>query len=115
MNNKNKYIGTKALVFPAILFVMLLVISSCETDEEQTVTTLNNLVMSDEFDTEGAPNAAMWTYDIGRGPGNDGWGNQELQYYTNRTENIKVDNLRPSILCSVSLSLCMLADSLFAP
>jgi beta-glucanase (GH16 family) len=34
----------------------------------------------------------MWNYDTGRGPGDDGWGNQELQYYTDRTENVKVEN-----------------------
>lgn len=28
-----------------------------------------------------APDASLWTHDIGRGPGNDGWGNGELQTY----------------------------------
>lgn len=37
------------------------------------------------------PDASKWTYDIGIGPGNDGWGNQELQYYTNRRENVALD------------------------
>lgn len=41
-----------------------------------------NLVWSDEF--EGiALNAADWTREIG----GHGWGNQELQYYTDRTDN----------------------------
>ncbi|MDO8971752.1 MAG: glycoside hydrolase family 16 protein, partial [Saprospiraceae bacterium] len=35
--------------------------------------------------------ATKWTYDIGIGPGNDGWGNQELEYYTDRTENAALD------------------------
>ena len=92
MNNKNKYIKTKIVIFPVFLLVTLFVFLGCETDEEQTVTNLTKLVMSDEFDTEGAPNSTMWTYDIGRGPNGDGWGNQELQFYTNRTENVKVEN-----------------------
>lgn len=92
MNNINKYTKIKALVFPVFLFVLLLVTLSCETDENQDVATLNNLIMSDEFDTEGAPDSSIWTFDIGRGPNDDGWGNQELQYYTNRTENVKVEN-----------------------
>ncbi len=37
------------------------------------------LVWSDEFDYEGKPDPAKWGYDIGGG----GWGNNELQYYTN--------------------------------
>jgi beta-glucanase (GH16 family) len=49
-------------------------------------------VMQDEFDTDGVPNSALWTYDIGTGPNNDGWGNNELQYYTDRTENVTVEN-----------------------
>ena len=36
------------------------------------------LVWSDEFDYEGKPDETKWDYDIGGG----GWGNQELQYYT---------------------------------
>jgi beta-glucanase (GH16 family) len=46
------------------------------------------LVWSDEFDTPGAPNASKWGYDIGTGSG--GWGNNELQYYTNRSQNVVV-------------------------
>lgn len=45
------------------------------------------LLWSDEFDTPGAPNSAKWGYDLGAG----GWGNQELQYYTNRLENAVVE------------------------
>lgn len=36
------------------------------------------LVWSDEFDYEGAPDETKWGYDIG----GSGWGNNELQYYT---------------------------------
>lgn len=47
-----------------------------------------DLVWQDEFDTDGAPSDANWNYDIGRG--SNGWGNNESQYYTNRTENVTV-------------------------
>ena len=47
-----------------------------------------NLVWADEFDNDGAPNAANWVYDIGAG----GWGNGESQYYTDRSDNVKVEN-----------------------
>lgn len=48
------------------------------------------LVWSDEFDYQGYPDSNKWGYDIGAG----GWGNQELQYYTNRLENARVENGR---------------------
>src|SRR5688572_30509809 len=45
----------------------------------------------DEFNTPAntAPSAVNWNYDIGGG----GWGNGELQYYTNRTDNSRTDGL----------------------
>lgn len=41
---------------------------------------------SDEFDYTGLPDSTKWGYDIG----GSGWGNHELQYYTNRIENASV-------------------------
>ncbi len=47
-----------------------------------------SLIWSDEFNSPGAPDPAKWGYDIGAG----GWGNNEAQYYTNRTDNVLVSN-----------------------
>ncbi len=47
-------------------------------------------IWADEFNVNGAPDATKWVYDIGTGSW--GWGNNEAQYYTNRAENIKVEN-----------------------
>ncbi|MFT5242771.1 MAG: beta-glucanase (GH16 family) [Psychroserpens sp.] len=85
----------KGLVFKSLLLALpIFVISSCSSDEKQTVAQFTELVMQDEFTTEGAPDSNIWGYDLGTG--NDdtgaGWGNNELQYYTNRTENVKVEN-----------------------
>ena len=69
------------------------VISSCSNDTTQKVVDINKvhkLVMQDEFDVAGAPNNAIWAYDIGTGSNKDGWGNGELQNYTSRPENIQV-------------------------
>lgn len=56
-----------------------------------TVTVVLSLVWSDEFDTPGSPDAAKWGYDLGDGcPGNCGWGNNELEWYTNRQANAVV-------------------------
>lgn len=48
---------------------------------------------SDEFDYTGAPDPTKWGYDIG----GSGWGNNEAQYYTNSTNNAKVENGKLSI------------------
>jgi hypothetical protein len=53
-----------------------------------TVFVGTSLVWSDEFNVDGAPDSAKWGYDLGAG----GWGNNEFQYYTNRPENIIVQN-----------------------
>lgn len=48
-----------------------------------------NLIWSDEFDGAGLPDPTKWRYDVGAG----GWGNQELQFYTEgRMENARVEN-----------------------
>jgi beta-glucanase (GH16 family) len=46
------------------------------------------LVWSDEFNINGAPDTAKWAYDLGNG--DNGWGNQELQSYTNSPDNVYV-------------------------
>jgi len=43
-----------------------------------------------EFDSDGAPNAANWTYDLGTGSG--GWGNGEIQSYTDDASNVIVED-----------------------
>lgn len=91
MNKTIKYkIKEKTLLFMSFLLIAVFVIYSCETDETQTVATFSNLVMADEFDTDGAPNPGIWGYEIGTGQ--NGWGNNELQYYTDRPENVTVQN-----------------------
>jgi len=49
-----------------------------------------NLLWADEFaQSDGTkPNSAKWGYDIG----GSGWGNNELQYYTDRTENARIES-----------------------
>ena len=88
--NKNK-IKTKVIFFSFLMLTTLFfVISSCSNDETQTTVNFTELVWQDEFDTDGAPDSSIWGYDIGTGE--NGWGNNELQYYTDRTENITVQS-----------------------
>ena len=81
-NNKVKSIGKYFLV--GALFA----IYSCTSSETQTLTTLTKLVFVDDFEVDGELDAAKWKMD--EGTGIDGWGNRELQYYTNRSENVEV-------------------------
>ena len=47
------------------------------------------LVWNDEFNYSGLPDSAKWNYNVG----GDGWGNNELEYYTKRRmENARVEN-----------------------
>lgn len=52
------------------------------------ITVVPKLIWNDEFNYEGSPDSYKWDYDIG----GHGWGNNELQYYTDRLENVRVDN-----------------------
>jgi beta-glucanase (GH16 family) len=66
-----------------------------QSDEVVSPPELWTLTMSDEFDgAEGEPpDGEMWNYDIG----GDGWGNDQLEFNTDSTENVSLDgqgNLR---------------------
>jgi beta-glucanase (GH16 family) len=78
----------KKLIFIATL---ILVLSACETPSDidprsivnEECSYLENIddwqpVWCDEFDQDGLPDPSRWGYDVG----GHGWGNQELQFYT---------------------------------
>jgi len=77
-----------------IAFTLVFAIYGCTTDETQTVTTLTNEVFSQEFDGIGSLDSSIWNFDVGNGTeqGIPGWGNNELQYYTDRPENVRINN-----------------------
>ena len=52
-----------------------------------------SLVWNDEFNQNvgSAPNTEIWNYDIGTGA--SGWGNNELQYYTDSTDNVYIADM----------------------
>lgn len=62
---------------------------SISNTSQVTVYKAPQLLWSDEFNTDGLPNSNNWGYDTGN---NNGWGNNELEYYTNRQENAFVSN-----------------------
>ncbi len=75
-----------------ILSFGLTTIVSCDTNNDLPDRGYT-LVWSDEFNGNSgdAPDPNFWTYDIGTG--SNGWGNNELQYYTNRPQNVELDGL----------------------
>jgi hypothetical protein len=50
-----------------------------------------NIVWSDEFSGTSI-NTGIWGFDTGTGPPFPGWGNNELEYYTSRSQNAYVSN-----------------------
>jgi len=69
--------------------------NSQELSDKKTVTISQddpdynpNLVWSDEFDYSGLPDPSKWNMETGGG----GWGNNELQYYTDSENNAMVEN-----------------------
>ena len=61
-------------------------IFSTTPPNQSPTTDYTNLVFSDEFNTDGAPDSAKWSYDLGAG----GWGNAEAQAYTSNSSNVIV-------------------------
>lgn len=71
------------------VFLMLAILISLLPNTNTNVSAATNwgLVWSDEFNGTSL-NTSNWTAEIGTGSG--GWGNNELQYYTNRPQNLQV-------------------------
>jgi len=74
-----------------LFYITLLVIAALWGCMPKPGPAVYHMVWSDEFEKGGLPDTTKWSYDT-RGNAN-GWGNNELQYYTaNRMENAKVEN-----------------------
>ncbi|WP_281847589.1 glycoside hydrolase family 16 protein [Olleya namhaensis] len=67
-----------------------IITSQEEGSSNELQTIYNDLFWADEFDINGAPNPANWTYDLGTG--DNGWGNNELQSYTSNADNVIVED-----------------------
>lgn len=81
----------KGLLTGSIFLLTLHLLPGCTKKDVQTLPNRNwQLVWSDEFNdsTGTSPDSTKWTFDLGN---NGGWGNQELEYYTNRPKNVSMD------------------------
>lgn len=75
----------------ALLAAGSISLTGCDEDDKQSVPSRNwQLVWSDEFDGAAGslPDASKWGYDLGN---NGGWGNAELENYTNDPANVSLD------------------------
>jgi beta-glucanase (GH16 family) len=96
MNNSNK------IILMATAVVMM---AGCEVEPIQTLPDRNfQLVWSDEFEGDSgiAPNAAKWNYDLGTGQ--NGWGNNELQSYTQNPKNVSLDGKGSLVITALKSS-----------
>lgn len=69
-----------------IILILIFITASCDLFGTDELT----LVWSDEFNGSSL-DTDVWNYDLGTGPPYPGWGNNELEYYTSRTENIRIE------------------------
>lgn len=77
------------IIFKSELVTIITLVAFVSCDTQLTKPTWQ-LVWSDEFNYKGLPDTSKWNYDIGS---DDGWGNNELQYYTyKKMENARVEN-----------------------
>lgn len=74
------------------LFVVISFFSCQNKSDKVDSATELKLVWSDEFEYSGFPDSTKWAYSVGDGcPDLCGWGNNELQYYTEkRLKNARV-------------------------
>src|ERR1035438_6507276 len=89
----NSFVHTKRVFLIAVVNLLLLGFfgAGTSTAHGQSLT----LVWSDEFNSVTSSNVdtTKWTFDLGNGsntPAGPGWGNDELEFYTDRTNNAYV-------------------------
>ncbi len=82
-------IRTTSTKNPEQAWYMTLTTSPEEEETEEFESQFNTEIWSDEFDGD-ALNTDNWNYEIGNG--DNGWGNNEAQYYTDAEDNVKVED-----------------------
>jgi beta-glucanase (GH16 family) len=76
--------------FALVIFFVISILCLAQTGFSQNI--FKKLVWSDEFNYTGSPDSSKWSFDMGNGcPSVCGWGNNELEYYTNRQQNARVE------------------------
>lgn len=92
---KKRY--AKGIMLLLSIGLMAFVISACgflPEDEDKVTKDGMTLVWSDEFNYTGVPDATKWKYQTGGG----GWGNEELQEYTDNTSTADTASVADGLL-----------------
>lgn len=76
----------KLLAMKKLLQILILSFCSMPVFAQQNAPAKQ--IWADEFEIDGTPDASKWTFDSG----DNGWGNNELQYYTDELKNARVEN-----------------------
>jgi beta-glucanase (GH16 family) len=86
-----------SLIMITVFFVFIVAVNARPTAQSWT------LIWSDEFNgAAGLPvDSAKWVFDIGGG----GWGNSELEYYTNSTPNASMDGNGNLVITAIKETL----------
>ncbi len=82
------YVRVLDALNPVLAWYLKFTTTAPGSEPEPDGSAFATLVWEDDFNTDGAPNAANWTYDLGAG----GWGNGEAQTYTSNPSNVIVEN-----------------------
>src|SRR5947209_2084494 len=79
----------KSVLSSVACFCVLTAVCAAQTTPAATTSTWN-LVWSDEFNAPdvSSPDPSKWTLETG----GNGWGNNELEYYTARAQNAQIKN-----------------------
>jgi beta-glucanase (GH16 family) len=89
MNSNNRNIK---MSINSALILLMIAFTACERDDIQQLDERSwQQVWSDDFEGPAGqlPDTSKWNFDLGTGQG--GWGNQELQSYTDDPENVSLD------------------------
>jgi hypothetical protein len=91
----------RSMLFVRLLMVAVLLMFILATDASTGQTW--SLIWSDEFNgAAGSPvDTAKWVFDIGGG----GWGNNELEYYTNSAPNASMDGNGNLVITAIKETL----------
>lgn len=87
---------TKIKVVGGVFLCSTLLLFMCSSNEENSTPEVQEkkydfettVLWADEFDYSGKPDPAKWSYEIG----GHGWGNNELEYYSDDEKNAHVEN-----------------------
>ncbi len=96
--------GAKAFILSVFILMLICGLCGCKDKTDQAAIDREyELVWSDEFNWFGSGlDTNKWRYDLGKGI--NGWGNGELQSYTDNPDNVAVDGFGNLVINALKIS-----------